>query len=218
MDDIVRAHSTAVIGKNARIASDVIIEPFVFIADNCTIGAGTRVCSHASVFNNVVIEENVLVGNGASIREHAVLSSGAKVGTNSVVLPHAKVGKNVTVHALCLIGEHTVIEEGAWLGPGVHTYNTIHPKAYRCPEKERCDREGAPHIGRNARIGGGSVISPFVHIGEHAVVGAGSVVIHSVNANDVVVGNPERVVGRGSNVECRYDKSPGVYDHTHLKK
>ena len=49
-------------------------------------------------------------------------------------------------------------------------------------------------IGSNVWIGGNAVICPGVHIGDNAVIGAGSVVTRDIPAWSVAAGNPCRVI------------------------
>lgn len=49
-------------------------------------------------------------------------------------------------------------------------------------------------IGNNVWIGGNAVICPGVHIGDNAVIGAGSVVTRNIPAWSVAAGNPCRVI------------------------
>ncbi|MCI8335423.1 MAG: hypothetical protein HFH25_12720 [Lachnospiraceae bacterium] len=49
-------------------------------------------------------------------------------------------------------------------------------------------------IGNNVWIGGNAVICPGVHIGDNAVIGAGSVVTRDIPAWSVAAGNPCRVI------------------------
>jgi acetyltransferase-like isoleucine patch superfamily enzyme len=50
-------------------------------------------------------------------------------------------------------------------------------------------------IGNNVYIGSCSIILPGVTIGNNVIVGAGSIVTKSVKDNQIVAGNPARVVG-----------------------
>ena len=50
------------------------------------------------------------------------------------------------------------------------------------------------NIGKNVRIGGGSIILPGVTIGDGTIIGAGSVVTKSIPANCIAVGNPCKVI------------------------
>lgn len=199
------------------IGNECIIEPFVVVYAGAEIGDRAKLFSGSNVYSWVKIGSEFFLGNGASVREHVSIGNHVKIGTNSVILPHVKLEDRVSIHSLAMIGEHVQIREGAWIGPGVMIYNTIHPKAYRCPEKERCDVEGAPVIGRHVRIGGGSIINPFVTIGDYAVVASGSVVTTDVPENAVVVGSPARIIKKGDLVICRYDDNNGVYSIEELK-
>ena len=49
-------------------------------------------------------------------------------------------------------------------------------------------------IGNNVWLGGNAVICPGVHIGDNAVIGAGSVVTRDIPAWSVAAGNPCRVI------------------------
>ena len=69
-----------------------------------------------------------------------------------------------------------MIEDGANLGPGVHT-------------------AGRVHIGQDAFLGTGTLVIPDGIVGAGAITGAGTVVIRPVDAYTKVVGNPARVIG-----------------------
>ncbi len=56
-------------------------------------------------------------------------------------------------------------------------------------------------VGDNVLIGANAVILEGVKIGNGAVVGAGSVVTKDVGENEVVVGNPARVVKHSDDVD-----------------
>lgn len=52
----------------------------------------------------------------------------------------------------------------------------------------------AINIGDRVWIGAGAIVLPGVSIGLNAIVAAGSVVTRSVGANELVAGNPARLV------------------------
>lgn len=54
---------------------------------------------------------------------------------------------------------------------------------------------GSVTIGSNVFIGFGCIILPGVTIGNNVIVGAGTVVSKDIEANNVVAGNPMRVIG-----------------------
>jgi len=51
-------------------------------------------------------------------------------------------------------------------------------------------------IGNNVWIGANVVILPGTHIGNNAVVAAGSIITKKVNDGEIVAGNPFKVIGR----------------------
>lgn len=85
------------------------------------------------------------------------------------------------------IGDH------CYLGPDVGLYTPIHPLD---PEKRKKDVElGAPiTIGNNVWMGGHVTVLPGVTIGDNDVIGAGTVVTKSFGPNQVIVGNPGKVL------------------------
>ena len=77
-------------------------------------------------------------------------------------------------------------------GPAVQIYTATHP----LEAKLRRTRElGKPvEIGGDVWVGGGAIILPGVHIGSNAVIGAGSVVTRDIPAAVFAAGNPCRVI------------------------
>lgn len=53
---------------------------------------------------------------------------------------------------------------------------------------------GVPKVGNNVTIGACSILLGNVHVGDNAIVGAGSVVTKDVPDNAVVVGNPAKIM------------------------
>jgi acetyltransferase-like isoleucine patch superfamily enzyme len=95
----------------------------------------------------------------------------------------------VRVQTGCYVTAGTVIEDDAFLGPGVITTNddTMDRRPPATP------LAGAT-IRRAARVGAGAVLCPGIEVGEEAFVAAGAVVAESVTARTVVMGVPARAV------------------------
>lgn len=111
-----------------------------------------------------------------------VLGRGTVLCQGVIVVAGTRIGNSVNVHTGATIDHDNVIEDGANLGPGVHT-------------------AGRVHIGRDAFVGAGAVFIPDVMVGEGAVVGAGAVVIRPVEPFDRVVGVPARSIAQESSQE-----------------
>jgi acetyltransferase-like isoleucine patch superfamily enzyme len=90
------------------------------------------------------------------------------------------------VQSNCYITAGTVIEDDAFVGPGVTLTND------NTMSRHEPGAPDAPTLGRACRVGGGAVICPGVEVGEEAFVAAGAVVAESVPPRTVVVGVPAR--------------------------
>lgn len=109
------------------------------------------------------------------------LDSDVRLGRGNVLCPGViivagtRVGRCVNIHTGATVDHDNLIEDGANLGPGVHT-------------------AGRVKIGRDAFVGAGAVFIPDMEVGEGAVVGAGAVVIRPVQPYQRVVGVPARPI------------------------
>ena len=86
-------------------------------------------------------------------------------------------GVGLVVHQRVVIGSGCTLRNGVTIG-------------------ERPPRGGVPVVGDSVDVGVNAVILGPITIGNGAVIGAGSVVIRSINAGDVVAGNPARLIRR----------------------
>lgn len=165
----------AYIHPGAKIARNVVVEPFTTIHDNVVIGSGTWIGSNVTIMEGARIGENcrifpgavisaipqdlkfegedslVEIGNNVTIRECVTINRGTKaygkteVGDNSLVM--------ATVHIAhdCIIGKNVILVNGVLLA-------------------------GHVTVGDYAIIGGLAGIHQFIHIGAHAMVSGGSLV------------------------------------------
>jgi acetyltransferase EpsM len=118
-----------------------------------------------------------------AVHPSAVISPSAQVGEGScicagaIIGPGARLGRQVIINTSASIDHDCVLEDGAWVAPGVTT-------------------AGAVRIGRMAYVSTGAVLVAGVSVGEGAVVGAGAVVVRPVPPRAIVLGVPARVVGQ----------------------
>ena len=164
------------------------------------IGRNATIRSHTVIYLGTVIGDNFETGHGALIRENNVIGDDVRVGSFTEIGRGNRVGDAVRIHSRCFIPEFVEIQDRAWIGPGVTVLDTPHPT---CPSWEACaSGDHRVIVGRNAKIGGGAVIGPWVKIGANALVGAGSVVIRDVPEDAVIAGNPARKINTIRKLKC----------------
>ena len=121
------------------------------------------------------LEAATLVHPSAVISRHVKLGTGVVALAGVVVNAGAVIGDNVCLNTGCRVdhdcelGEHSHIFPSATLTGGVK-------------------------LGPYATVGAGAVIHPYRKIGRNAYVGAGAVVTADVGDNEVVAGNPARLL------------------------
>jgi acetyltransferase-like isoleucine patch superfamily enzyme len=160
------------------------------------IGSGAVIRSHAVVYAGNAIGDRFQLGHGALIREDNQIGDDVSVGSHSIVEHHVSIGNGARIHSNAFVPEYSVIEAGAWVGPGVIFTNAKYPRSKGVKEALR-----GPHVKEGAKLGAGSVLLPGVTIGRDALVGAGAVVVRDVPDGAVVVGNPARIVRSIGDIE-----------------
>lgn len=169
----------AYVHPEAKIASNVVIEPFVNIEKNVEIGEGTWIGSNVTIMEGARIGKNckifpgavisaipqdlkfegektlVKIGDHVTIREFVTINRGTKASGETVV------GNN------CLLMAYVHIAHDCKLGNNVILANA-------------CNLAGHIEIGDFAIVGGMSAVHQFVHIGKHTMISGGSMVTKDV--------------------------------------
>ena len=152
------------------------------------IGAGTRIWQY------VVVLPEARIGSDCNICSHCFIE-------NDVV-----VGDRVTVKCGVQLWDGLRIADDVFIGPNVTFSNDKVPRSRKHPAQFL-----QTHIDAGASIGAGATLLPGIHIGRNAMVGAGAVVTRSVPPNAIVVGNPARITGyvdgAGERIQTSHDKS-----------
>lgn len=153
------------------------------------IGTNATIRSHTMIYASNVIGAYFQTGHGVMIRETNEIGDSVSIGTHSIVEHHVRIGNRVRIHSNAFIPEHSVLEEGAWVGPNAVLTNALYPLS---PDA-KANLKG-PHLMPGAKIGANATLLPGVTVGRDTLVGAGAVVVHDVPDGKVVVGNPARVI------------------------
>lgn len=166
----------AYIHPQAKIADNVVIEPFVTIYKDVVIGEGTWIGSNVTIMDGARIGRNcrifpgavisappqdlkykgesttLSIGDNTIIRECVTLNRGTALDKNTT-----QIGQNCLLMAYvhvahdCIIGDHVIIANSVQLA-------------------------GHIEIQDYAFIGGTSAVHQFVSIGAHAIISGGSLV------------------------------------------
>jgi acetyltransferase-like isoleucine patch superfamily enzyme len=172
---------------NALRPSD--LAPGLLLGEDVEIGQDVLIGGHVVIHAGVEIGDGARIGDHAQIRDGARIGPGATVGSLSSVDPGVRIGARASVQARCYLSAGTVVEEDAFIGPGVTLAND-NTMDRHAPEMEL---EG-PLLRRACRVGAGVVVCPAIEIGEEAFVAAGAVVVTDAPPRSVIMGVPGRSV------------------------
>jgi len=156
----------SVVQNGAIVGSDVVIGAFCFVAKGATIGAGTRIQSHTSVWAGVELGQDVFVGpsatftnvrrpradvsrapdwdrthvgDGATIGAAAVLVAPVRVGARAMIGAGAVVTRDVPAHAIAVGNPARVT--GFACACGERLFRGRRPKRAQC---KHCGARFAP--------------------------------------------------------------------------
>jgi acetyltransferase-like isoleucine patch superfamily enzyme len=202
---VILNHSKFLMAENYHIYPNVHLPPDAHIGDYVIIGVppqgrqageletrfgrGAVIRSHTVIYAGNTIGDNFQTGHGVMVREFNEIGDNVSIGTHSVVEHHVHLGHRVRIHSNAFIPEFSILEEEAWVGPGVVLTNAPYPQS----PGAKANLKG-PHLLAGAKIGANATLLPGVKIGRQALVGAGAVVVQDVPDFKVVVGNPARVI------------------------
>jgi UDP-N-acetylglucosamine acyltransferase len=187
----------AYVNPQAKVANNVVIEPFVCIDKNVIIEEGTWVGSNVTILEGARIGKNcrifpgavisaipqdlkfagedtiVKIGNNVTIREFVTINRGTKasyetvIGDNTLLMAYSHVAHD------CIIGKNVVMANGATLG-------------------------GHIVIEDWAILGGLVAVHQFCRIGGHSIIAGGSLVNKDVPPYSKAARMPISYVGINS--------------------
>ena len=194
------AAAQVVLGKGASVDEGVklgyltgrkIKDHTLRIGDNACIRFGTV------IYGGTTIGNGLATGHNVTIREENHIGDNFNIWNCATIDYGCKIGSNVKIHCNCYVAQFTVVEDDAFMAPGVTIANDIHPG---CEFSAECMK--GPHIETGVEIGVNATVLPFVRIGAHSVIGSGAVVTKDIPPGSVVVGNPGRVICTIHDLTC----------------
>ena len=187
----------AYVHPQAKLAKNVVIEPFVNIEKNVEIGDGTWIGSNVTIMEGARIGKNCKIFPGAviaaspqdlkyngeetlvrsgdnnTIREFVTINRGTKANLETVVGNNNLLMAYVHVAHDCTIGNNCILANG-------------------------CTLAGHINIDDWAIVGGLSAVHQFVNIGQHSMVSGGSLVRKDVPPYTKAAREPLSFVGINS--------------------
>ena len=165
----------AYIHQNAKIAKNVVIDPFTSIDGDVTIGEGTWIGS------NVSIMDGARIGKNCNIFPGAVISANPQDLKYNNERTFVEIGNNVTIRECVTINKGTNDREKTVIGDNclIMAYSHI---AHDCIVGDNCifsnntTLAGHVSVGNYVIISGLTAIHQFCKIADHAFVTGASLV------------------------------------------
>ena len=163
------------VNPGAKLAKNVVVEPFTNIENNVEIGEGTWIGSNVTIMEGARIGRNcrifpgsvigavpqdlkfdgeetlAIIGNNTTIRESVTVNRGTnalgktEIGNNCLIMATSHIAHD------CLIGDNCILANGSVIA-------------------------GHVTVGDYAILSGLVAVHQFIHIGSHAMVSGGSLV------------------------------------------
>jgi len=183
------------VGKNAKIADDVVIYPNCYIGENVYVGKGTKIYPNVNIYHDCTIGANCIVHSGSVIGSdgfgfapdekgkfqkipqigNVVIEDDVELGSN-VSIDRATMGstfirKGVKIDNLCQIAHNVDVNEDSAMAAQVGI-------------------AGSTKIGKNVLIGGQAGISGHIKIADQTKIVAQSGIPSNVKKAQTLMGSP----------------------------
>jgi UDP-N-acetylglucosamine acyltransferase len=187
----------AYVHPGAKIAKNVVIEPFTTIHNNVVIGEGSWIGS------NVTIMEGARIGKNCNIFPGAVISaipqdlkfggedSLAVIGDNSTIRECVTINRGTNASGVTKIGKNCLIMATAHIAHDCHLGDNV-------IIVNGVALAGHVEIGNFAIVGGLAAVHQFIHIGDHAMISGGALVRKDVPPFTKAAKEPLSYVGINS--------------------
>ncbi len=162
---------------NAKIAANVKIGPFCYIAENVEIGEGCEIGPNAIIYDYVKLGKNCKVFPGAVVGaipqdlKYDGEESWVEIGDNVTIRECATINRGTAASGkrLTKIGNNCLIMSYVHIAHDCHIGNNVILTSYVA-------LAGETEVDDHAIVGGGTLCHQFTKIGCHAMVGGGSLV------------------------------------------
>ena len=201
----------SIIDPNAKILTNVQIDPFSIIYKDTKICENVYIGSSSSIGPNVIINKNVIIHDNVSISnsiimENCIIKSGVRIGGEGFGFEMKSKQKiyhngNVVIGKNTSIGSNTTIDRAVFDSTKVGEFSNIDNLVQIAHNVVIGDYAviaaqvgvaGSTNIGKNVKIGGQAGISGHLVIGDNVTIAAKSGVTKNISDNKVVAGFPAK--------------------------
>jgi len=187
----------AYVHPQARIAKNVVIEPFVNIEKNVEIGEGTWIGSNVTIMEGARIGKNCRIFPGAVI---AAIPQDLKYDGEDTIV---RIGDNTTIREFVTVNRGTKANMETVIGNSCLLMAYVHI-AHDCIVGNQCILANAVTLAGHivvedwAILGGLTAVHQFVNIGQHSMISGGSLVRKDVPPYTKAAREPLSYVGINS--------------------
>ena len=187
----------AYVHPGAKIAKNVVVEPFTTISNNVEIGEGTWVGS------NVTIMEGARIGNNCFIYPGSVISANPQdlkfegedslctIGNNTTIRECVTINRGTKDRGLTKIGDNCLIMAYSHIA---HDCNVGNDNIFA----NLAGIAGHVSIGNNVNVGAITTVHQFCKMGDFSFAGMNTSITMDVPAFVKVASDPARVIGLNS--------------------
>lgn len=172
-------HPHTYIHPNAKLATNVKVDPFTVIHQNVEIGEGTWIGSNVTIMEGARIGKNCRIFPGAVIaaipqdRKYADEATTVEIGDNCVIREYVTIHRGTTDRLKTVVGNDCWILAYSHIGHDCIIGNN-------CTLSNSSQLAGHVVLGDWVSLGGVCAVHQFVRIGSHAFISGGSLVSKDV--------------------------------------
>ena len=203
-------HPTAIVeenvqlGKNVSVGAFSIIRSGVRIGDSSSIGAycelggshsrelesehlvfgaNAIIRSHSTFYGGSMFGDNLSTGHRVTVRSGTRAGKSLQLGTGTDVQGDCVIQDYVRMHSNVHVSMKSIIENYAWLFPGVVLTNDPRPPS---------ENLVGVKVGEFAVLAAGVIVLPGKIVGRGSLVAAGSVLTRNADEGCLYYGNPAK--------------------------
>lgn len=160
----------AYVHPNARIAENITVEAFAYVAGNVEIGEGTWLGPHSTILDGARIGKNCRIFSGAVIsgipqdlKFHGEETT-AEIGDNTTIREGVTINRGTAIVGKTVVGSNCLLMAYSHVAHDCHVGDN-------CILGNVAGLAGEVKVDDWAIISGGTFVHQFSHVGKHVIIG-----------------------------------------------